>query len=235
MKKLLQLKTWLFQKQLKQKRFVTAFRNGNIGWILATWGPQEGPLVYNLIMKFPSHKCLESNIDETSQTFTNIAIILHSDSPFAISFWSIWRIQLFQAVLAASTALLEKTGGLSTPASGYQAIRVDFFWRLMTRILKIDLIWVGNQKRGSILFLRWLSHDIVTMHTSAEPWCNFCCQLLVSHSFGHGKDAAQVATLGKPFSHLGWPLVPNDVVIHFHTFHTPCSRFWTTAFGPEWA
>ena len=137
MKKLLQLKTWPFCKTSrdslqKQQRRVNS----------SDLGPSRRSFS-NLVMKFPSHKCLESNIDETSragtsptekletsQTFTNIAIILHSDSPFAISFWSIWRIQLFQAVLAASTALLEKTGGLSTPASGYQAIWVDFFWRL---------------------------------------------------------------------------------------------------------
>lgn len=58
----------------------------------------------------------ESNIDETSQTFTSIAMSFCTQ---------IHHFQLFQAVLAASTALLEKTGGLSTPASGYQAIWVE--------------------------------------------------------------------------------------------------------------
>lgn len=74
---------------------------------------QEGPFNSNEI---PPPKSPESNIDETSQTFTSIAMSFCTQ---------IHHFQLFQAVLAASTALLEKTGGLSTPASGYQAIRVE--------------------------------------------------------------------------------------------------------------
>lgn len=80
-----------------------------------------------------------------------------------------------QAVLAASTALLEKTGGLSTPASGYQATASApsptklFTWLLSLLSLLLPSLesWL-RARQQSEAFVHGLMHGVVSRLLAAS-------------------------------------------------------------------